>query len=146
MHSLDFFSEAPRNIIFQKDSNKTNLGGVFFIIYIIIMFFISLYYILDYTMNDKYEIECTTYYNGQLDPHEEIELNDDQELNPVLDFYIEMYEGGHHGNPERIVLYDFFSQEYLNRTYEYNGLEYFHIKRRVSDFSIRIEYICDDLN
>ena len=146
MHSLDFFSEAPVNYIFQKDSNKTNLGGVFFLIYIIIMFFISLYYILDYVMNNKYEIECTTYYNGKLNSSLEDELNNNTELNPILDFYLEFYKGGHHSYHDRIVLYDHFSGEYLNRTYDYNGIDYFHIKRRVSDFSLIIEYICDDLN
>ena len=35
LHRLDFFSNSPKNFIFQNASNKTNLGGVLTLIYII---------------------------------------------------------------------------------------------------------------
>ena len=56
MRHLDFLSEYPRTYIFQKDVNKTDFGGVLFVIYTIVMLIISLSYILDYYLNDKYEI------------------------------------------------------------------------------------------
>ena len=37
MRNLDFLSEYPRTYIFEKDVNKTNFGGVLFLIYAIIM-------------------------------------------------------------------------------------------------------------
>ena len=36
MHGLDFLSGAPKTLIFEKGSNKTNFGGVLTIIYLII--------------------------------------------------------------------------------------------------------------
>ena len=37
MRNLDFLSEYPRAYIFEKDTNKTNFGGVLFLIYLMIM-------------------------------------------------------------------------------------------------------------
>ena len=36
MNGLDFLSKAPTNFIFEKKSNKTNLGAVLTLIYLII--------------------------------------------------------------------------------------------------------------
>ena len=63
MHSFDFFSESPNIFIFQKESNKTNFGGILFSLFTIIMFLISLAYILDYAINEKYTYEALTFYN-----------------------------------------------------------------------------------
>ena len=60
MRNLDFLSEFPRTFIFQKEVNKTNFGGVLFLIYGIIMMIISLSYILDFYLNDKFEIEYSS--------------------------------------------------------------------------------------
>ena len=57
MYFLDFFNSPPQYSIFKKEKNKTQFGGILFMIYIIIMLIISLIYILDYAINDKYEIE-----------------------------------------------------------------------------------------
>ena len=60
-NNFDFISKPPNFLIFQGEANKTNFGGVLFLLYIIIMAFISLGYILDYIMNAKYEIETSIY-------------------------------------------------------------------------------------
>jgi hypothetical protein len=57
MNAIDFFNLPPQYSIFQKETNKTQFGGVLFLIYLIVMLFISLAYILDYAVNEKYEIE-----------------------------------------------------------------------------------------
>ena len=56
MNALDFLNSSPHYFIFKKETNKTNFGGVLFLIYLIIMFFISFIYILDFAWNDKYEV------------------------------------------------------------------------------------------
>ena len=45
MNAIDFFKLPPQYSIFQKEKNKTQYGGVLFLIYLIIMFFyfISIY-------------------------------------------------------------------------------------------------------
>ena len=70
MNALDFLSNSPNIFIFQKETNKTNFGGVLFLIYIIIMIFISLVYILDYALKDKFEIESYIFNNKTYDESE----------------------------------------------------------------------------
>ena len=74
MNSLDFLNIPPQYYIFGKKNNQTNFGGVLFLIYIIVMIFISLIYILDYSLNDKYDVESYTIdgFNGK-------EIKDDYE-------------------------------------------------------------------
>ena len=48
MRAFDFLIMPPQFSIFKKETNKTQFGGVLFLIYLIVMFFISLAYILDY--------------------------------------------------------------------------------------------------
>lgn len=54
MNCLDFISGPPKFFIFQKVSNKTNLGGVLFFIYILIVIFIFLFYFHRYFREDEY--------------------------------------------------------------------------------------------
>ena len=88
MRNLDFLSESPKMFIFNKEANKTNFGGILFLIYIIIMILISLAYILDYAFNDKYSIENMITYNYTHDSNENKKMNDDEELNPYLNLTI----------------------------------------------------------
>ena len=57
MHFLDFLSTSPKLFIFEKETAKTNFGGILFCFYIIIMLSISLSYIINYAVNDKYTFE-----------------------------------------------------------------------------------------
>jgi len=90
MHSFDFFSESPNIFIFQKESNKTNFGGILFSLFTIIMFLISLAYILDYAINEKYTYEAVTFYNHTDDKAELKKMNDDKELNPLINVTISL--------------------------------------------------------
>ena len=57
MKAIDFLSNSPNNYIFQKETYKTNLGGFLFLFFFITMLIITVSYIIDYVLNDKYEIE-----------------------------------------------------------------------------------------
>ena len=60
-------SQPPRTYIFERFSNKTIFGGVLSIIYLLIMIFISIYYIYNYIIGDKYEY----YYSYRELPEEQ---------------------------------------------------------------------------
>ena len=90
MHSFDFFSESPNIFIFQKEYNKTNFGGILFSLFTIIMFLISLAYILDYAINEKYTYEALTFYNYTDDYEQHKKMNDDIELNPLINVTISL--------------------------------------------------------
>ena len=78
LNCLDFLNISPNFFIFQSKTNKTNFGGFLFLIYIIIMILISLAYILDYALNEKYEIETSTityrYKSFDASPNPEIDI------------------------------------------------------------------------
>ena len=90
MYYLDFFNTPPQYAIFQKEQNKTQFGGVLFLIYIIVMIFICFIYIVDYAINEKYEIEyliIDSLYDNR-DVHNKMALNFDQTVNQVAQFRI----------------------------------------------------------
>ena len=87
MRAIDFLSDSPRNYIFKKEVNKTNFGGVLFLIYCLIMLIIILTYILDYALNEKYEIEYFDIRN-QTNLNDFPALESDPVYNPKLEFQI----------------------------------------------------------
>ena len=89
MHSFDFISQSPSLFIFKKEANKTNLGGILFLIYILICFGIFLFYLLDYLNNEKFEIQYTFNYNFILNDEYKQMLND-EELNPYIDYVVQL--------------------------------------------------------
>lgn len=67
MKKFDILSQPPRTYIFERYSNKTIFGGVLSIIYLLIIIFISIYYIYNYIIGDKYEY----YYSYRELPEEQ---------------------------------------------------------------------------
>ena len=67
MKKFDILSQPPRTYIFERFSNKTIFGGVLSIIYLLIIIFISIYYIYNYIIGDKYEY----YYSYRELPEEQ---------------------------------------------------------------------------
>ena len=83
MRNIDFLSEYPRIYLFEKEVNKTHLGGILFLLYAITMLIISVSYILLFYLNDTYKIEFASYNNQTLsDDSDKLDKNPD--LNPTL--------------------------------------------------------------
>ena len=87
MNKFDFLSVPPQMLFFQKESNKTYFGGVLFIIFIIVVSILSIIHILDFCLNDKYEI----YYSLIRNDGSEKDLQYDDEMDPLLNFSINLY-------------------------------------------------------
>ena len=146
MHFLDFLSDSPKIFIFQKETTKTNFGGVLFFIYIITMILISFAYIYAYWINDKYTYEgMVTYNNIQTDfkgdERDEIKLlNNDEKINPLVNFSLLVENRDY-----EFAVYDLNTKEYIKKT-QYLAEDYYlyNLTRRVTDFNIEIRYICDD--
>ena len=85
MHPLDIISNSPNLYILRKESNKTNFGGFLFLIYLIIIITIFVYYIIDYTKNDKYIIQSFNHFNIKSDEEKE-ERNKKDFYNPTVNF------------------------------------------------------------
>ena len=59
MRKLDFISRSPQLPIFRESSNKNNLGGVLFLIFIIILILFAIIFISDFAMNERYKFTYT---------------------------------------------------------------------------------------
>ena len=67
--NLDFLNTPAQLYFFEKKTNKTLLGGILFIIYFLLMITIVTFYVINYYLNDKYEVRHSRYkyYNNQSD-------------------------------------------------------------------------------
>ena len=141
MHCLDYISDKPKFYIFKKETNKTNLGGLLFLLYIIIMLLISSAYIADYIINDKYTYDALSFYNYTT-KEDEILLNEDNILNPYFNISLGLFDNEH------LVVYDNNYNKFLksDEIDEYDGSYVYNIKRRVNDTYLCIFYICEDKN
>ena len=138
MHSFDFLSNSPRIFIFDRETNKTNFGGVLFLLYIIIMVLISLAYILDFALNDKYTIDATTYYN-HTDNEEEIKkINDDEELNPYLELEIKTMDSN-------ITVFNLIQNKFLEKNFmDEKGNSIIKYREKVSNIYLFILWPCGE--
>ena len=139
MYLLDIFSESNKqSSLFQKETIRTGLGGFFSIIYFLFFLFISLFYIADYSLNDKYEIQSLTLLDTLT--MEEIEkMRKDPELNPELDFFFELVDWEDNPVSPRFELYEFSTNHDLERLEDGS----YHIKARVSDLNLYVVYYCN---
>ena len=85
MHPLDFLSGPPTFFIFKKESNKTNFGGVLFLIYLIIIIMITIYYYIDYKNTANFQVQYKMLLN--LNTRKEIDdLNANETYNQNITF------------------------------------------------------------
>ena len=118
MRKLDFVSVAPQFTIFKKGANKTNFGGVIFLIYIIILLILALIYLFDYFEKDRYEYNYT--YNKKT--HDEWSTTDDEHLNIVLGFSVYLSRTTSNGfvslqdNPNfKVIDVERFTEKYMKQ-------------------------------
>ena len=138
MHKFDFLSGAPKTFIFGKSSNKTNLGGVFTLIYLIIVLIISLAYIVDYELNPKYEAQLSSkhFFITDIDYFDNKEK--DEKLNPKLSFHID-FESDSIEKSEFIIYQGITVGDELERRKIEFGKEY---KSFSNDFNFFFGYKC----
>ena len=87
IRKFDFLSSPPQMYFLQKKANKKLFGGILFIIYFIIMLIVTIFYILDFYLNDRYDIKYTFYKNFT---NYEGDYNKNAELNQNLNFTISL--------------------------------------------------------
>ena len=145
MKILDFISGAPKTFIFQKSSNKTNLGGILTVLFVIAILLIISAYIYDYVTNEKYIV---SYYN-------EVKFYQDNEydiiynnktLYPDLTYHLELKQAiGNDSIIKDIKILDFSKNEIpLNkeRTTSVVNLGFYILYKckNENDCSLREEY------
>ena len=141
MNSLDFLSGAPNIFIFHKRKNKTNFGGVLFLIYIIIMILISLAYILDYALNEKYSYESINCFNQTNNTDKDI-LNEDEDFNPYLELTITLKDD----NFSLLVDWDDETQCMKKDHIDKYGRATYKIKEKFDNIQLFISFFCGEDN
>jgi len=139
MHPLDFISQSPHLFIFNKEANKTNFGGILFIIYIVICLGIFLYYLLNYIKNNKYEIQYTLNYNKTLFKDRDAIFNNDS-LNPIMHIEFYVNNGRHLYSNDTFIIAD------LNDLSNWNTSGEYHIKEKANRINIGIFYKCKGID
>lgn len=136
MNSLDFLRRSPQLFIFNKEANKTNFGGVLFLIYIIACLTVLLYYILDYTENNKFEVEYTFNYNlTNAKDVPNMLINDD--LNQRIEGFVELINNTNEYLSENFVLMD---KSGLCRKH------FILFNERASEIDFKVYYKCSEKN
>jgi len=137
MHPLDIISNSPNLYILRKESNKTNFGGFLFLIYLIIIITIFVYYIIDYTKNDKYIIQSFNHYNIKTKEEKE-ERNKNDFYNPTINFTLStsVYFDGYFFN--LLQIYDNKKEKFIEKGSKFST--------KINDFDIIIIYECNNLN
>ena len=134
LHRLDFLSNAPKNFIFQNNSNKTNFGGFLTLAYIIIVLIIFTFYLIYYLSEEYFTVQYI-HYEKYLNDSEIIKRKKDIKYNPFFDFvfYMEIY-----------------GDAYLNDLIFVNGTDLQLIPKnkklniRASDVNIYLLYKCNE--
>ena len=145
MYYLDFLSEGPKFYIFKEKDRKTNFGGVLFLIFIIIMFLISLVYIYSYIINDKYIMESMTYKNIT-NPEDIFPMHDNEDLNPHINFTIILQNEETYMNRE-FYFFDTINSEKLKPEFdEIRDAYIVNLNAKPDEFLVQIALKCEDEN
>jgi hypothetical protein len=161
MLKLDFISAAPNLSIFKAGSNKTNLGGVLFLIYVILFILFAIIYLYDYFTKETYSYNYTFVKNNTNLP-EEAKLMNEKEF----DFYFTLIKGVSSGvtnlsNNFLIIDIESLYQKkdepnpedgfyYINTSETSNEKciikQYSKYQRRLKDFRLAVLYRCNGTN
>ena len=137
LHKLDFLSPSPKTFIFHQNSNKTNLGGVLSLIYLLIFIILFIYYISLYALEDNYSIEFL-FFEKFLGRKEYIKMMNDERYNPLFDIKVYLFDGPWDENLEpdnRFVVIDADSPTHPN-------FHFLFQRKRFSEVSYIIAYDC----
>ena len=137
MRYIDIISPSPENFIFQKNSNKTILGGMISLIYFVSILLIFLTYGSLFFLNETYEI--TSFTSGErLLPKDQVKkLFESEKYNPTLNISFELLDNNERLYPgNRFILFDEITGEIINFSK--------FIKRRIDDIHFTLYYLCKE--
>ena len=83
MRSIDFLSDSPISFIFNQKQKKNTFGGALSLIFLIIVLIISVLYLVNYFINDKYLVEYG-FFQDILDKNKTNELVNSEKYNPEI--------------------------------------------------------------
>lgn len=135
MRKFDFMSQSPNNFIFQKESNRTVLGGVLSIIYLLFALTIFMLYFAKYLLNEPYEIISYISEERPIHGNEKLKIiNESEKYNPTLDLMFSLTDDRGYNLSDRFIIYDSYRNIFIERDKI--------IKRKASDIHLNILFRC----
>ena len=135
MRAIDFLSDSPRSFIFNQKQNKNSFGGILSLIFLIIVLIISILYLVNYFINDKYVVEYG-FFQDILDKNKTNELVNSEKYNPEIGIGFKVEdENQKYIDDDRILLLD-----------ENNQSLPIGFKTRVSKLNYTLLHKCEDKN
>ena len=138
MRKIDILSQSPNNFIFQKESNKTTIGGVLSAIYIFAIIFIFFYYRAIYYLSLPYDITSYVSEEKILNEAQKQKFLKSEKYNPILQWKFSLWDDVSRNLSDRFMLYDGNTNEIIIRDKI--------IERRVSDIYVIVVYKCINSN
>ena len=133
MHRFDLISGAPKTFIFERSSNKTNLGGLFTIIFIALILVIINNYLYEYFTHPKYRFLYT--YDDKYYKDEDLDkIYNNTILYPELTFHFELTQTN-------------ITKNIKIQTHEGENIligEEYKYKKKVADLNFVIYYKCQN--
>jgi len=103
------------------------------------MILVSILYIFDYILNEKFEIEYSKYYSPITREKREF-LDTNPELNPQLNFIFDGKEFINKNYSSNFVIYEKLIDKYND------NVDFLNITQNVSSFHLELLYLCKDIN
>ena len=88
MRRIDFLAQSPRTYIFGRITNQTIFGAMVFLIYLSMIIFISIYYIYNYIIGDKFEY---FYSYRELSEDQKERAFDGLDTNPTISLKLDAF-------------------------------------------------------
>ena len=131
--NFDFLNSPIQLFFFEKKTNKTLLGGILFIIYILSMLTIVIFYVINYCLNDKYEVRYSRYkYYSRSDIY-----NQNNEKDNFFNFSYNFYKFTTEYEQEELD-HNFFL---MNSEFEPMNRNEFNISK-IEETAFYITYLC----
>ena len=103
MNFLDIISDSPKIYIFKKRKNKTNLDGVFTLVYLIIFILITVAYLYDYFESAPYQYN--DFYKNINEENREKIKKENKDYNPNITFRFEILDKNFNRSNDKFVFF-----------------------------------------
>jgi len=133
MKKIDFLSQSPKNFIFQKESNKNTIGGIFTFLLILIFLIIFFYYRVKYAFSNQYDIISFISHEKTIDANHQQKFIESEKYNPTLKLKFNLVNSQDKGISNRFQIFDYKGQLIVRDQV---------IERKISDIGFFILYFC----
>ena len=132
---FDFISLSPGNKIFQERTNKKSCGALLFFMFFLLVILITIYYCLEYTFCDDYEIKSFVSQPRTITEAQRKKFIESNKYNPSMQLRFTFWDERGRNLSDRFILIDRSGKEIKRNEI---------IERRINNFNFVILYKCEN--